>query len=588
MNSQPILKSPSFPYVPQTWQLNTFDDYVNFRSYHLKSKSNSWLLRSLSALVLSISLFSYLSEKGNTLGDLSHVIFVIASLLLGIGSSMLYRYYKRVPLVVMTDDQRALYKWPVNFPTVQPKDSSSSSSQQSILSTPTPNTPTLKMPLSPIRTPISTSSTSQASLSTSTSKNSNNMSTPIGSLLSSTMSPLTSSKLFYTPPSKFGMTPGGSGATTSITSPLSGGSSALNLSQIEDIETEKMTNNFNGRLFSTLSEFDSPLSSDPEFIQTQKERQERDKDKKIYEIEHIATQYYEAPIQTYRVLQKSKITDETTPKATYEEVVALKNSLWKNLCEIEHLHNMTECANLCSKWFTENIIKPLAGPAEGYLSVKDEQLLLQEDLHISTKLKFGMIPNNLDIMKNVLKYTTYHLDKLNDVHHKKENEHVCRRIVEMSKESHVFPIFGTKSNDQNDLQQPTDEQLLFALFLAYMDEKIYRDVTALNPDLPFSSKFVKEENTKYSFKFTPLINISYKRPLHCDLLVPNLDSHKLWDISPGFYNIFYTIVLFFYCITKYNNGYIENFDISQLNVQVFLHPVISTLEDNNSSSEDDE
>ncbi|EFA79780.1 hypothetical protein PPL_06599 [Heterostelium album PN500] len=609
-NSSNILKSPSFPFVSRSWELNTFDSYMKFRAHYVNVKSTKYLVKALSLMVLSIGVYCYLFEAGSILLPIVwfYSLLIGSSVTLGLGSAMLAQHFQQVPEVILSEEQRQLYQWPSNFPSSPPVSTASSSSRKDSLIQEARYGMTLDS-ISPYK-PANNSSSSTSTSSVVGSNTTNNNTTGSSSSTTTTTSSTTGSNISpvsnkTTSTQSTVITPTSSTSSVQqkspITSPYSYRSTRYTPPKsIEIRENEEISNHFQGRLFTSLSEFVTS-QFDKEVID-QNDRSNHDKDKSIYvmidlliinnhdiieifEIEPLSQQHYgyEAPIQSYRVLQRSKVIEPT--KVSYEDMVASKYLQWKNMCEAEHLYNMISAANACSRWFTENIIKPLVAPAEAYLAVKDEKLLslVDERGFGMAKCSFLNLPT-LDIMKNVLKHTIYHLDRLNDVHHKKESEHICRRIKELSKDGYVFHTFGNKSNDQNDLQQPTDEQLLFALFLAYMDEKLYKDVTAPIPDLPFSSKYIKDDNSKQVFKYVPIINITYKRPLHLDILTPQYESFKLIDISPGLQNIFFTIVLFFYYITKYNDGYIDNMDISKLNVNIFLNSLIN---DDSNDDEDD-
>ncbi|EAL63541.1 hypothetical protein DDB_G0287789 [Dictyostelium discoideum AX4] len=91
-----------------------------------------------------------------------------------------------------------------------------------------------------------------------------------------------------------------------------------------------------------------------------------------------------------------------------------------------------------------------------------------------------------------------------------------------------------------------------------------------------------------------MISIAYKRPLHCDILIPKgiySQNNVIWDISPGFDNLFFSIVLFFYNVIQNQNGYIENFNVDLLNVGSFIRPLFNPntyIIISNNNSDDDE
>ncbi|KAF2073015.1 hypothetical protein CYY_005661 [Polysphondylium violaceum] len=567
-----LLKGSEFPKISSNWERSDFIDYVRFRSHYLKIKSERFLWISSFLVVVSLLGFTFLYNNIGLIEDnLYYLVLILSSLLFGWGSYSVVLHFKPVPEI-----KREIKC--TNY-------------------TKTPTNATAPAPLS----------STPAAVADDHSKlyNSFSRAQELGSPFVS--SPYSSSFI---------------------------GNQSMDKS-FEDMERERLSYNFKGRLFANLSEFNSsqdqldekesttntsttkkqpllqqptlyPSSFEEEQSQQQQSQQQTPQshhdDSNLIDILSSPYGYMVDPhVQsTYKVIQKPKnVTGEPIVKLTFEETVRPKYHIWSQFIQQKHFFDIFKSAAECKRWFTINILYQLVEPAQDYLNLyyREEEQQTQQQ-HYTTAAEEAAAKqfikcqsydnmNNIEIIKSILKNVSYNLKLINDVQHKKEHIYICQRIIQLSQDSHVFQNFGKGGEGWIANELPNDEQLLFAIFCAYMDHKLYRDVTAPNPDIPFSSKYIRHENSKI-FNGIPMINITYKRPLHCDLLVPSSTGSQVVDISPGVDNLFFTIILFFYYVTKYHDGYLEAYNVDLLNVRGFIGSLLEADNANNTDFDEDD
>ncbi|EGC36676.1 hypothetical protein DICPUDRAFT_77644 [Dictyostelium purpureum] len=586
-SSKNVLKSESFPMIPSNWENSKYPSYLKFRSYYVTLKSKKYILMNLSFLVGSFlsyySIYYYDFHKGNQF--VFYLSIIITTLFFSFSVHNIYLHFEKVPELQMTEEERVLYGWPANFP----------SSPNSHLS---PIKPKQQQPINNTSTPLKSNLDQLNSISP-IQKNLQ----PLDGFISSYSSydqfmkarELASST--YTPgASQFGRV----------------STNNNNNKSFDDMERERMNYNFQGRLQTSLTDFsferkgkdllDAVNSSNVSFNAISGAGDDNDEKEgdissnsdgkvdggRVELINEERPTYYQSYSGTPYFVQKPVVQEIIVKPKTFEQVIENKNSFWKRYIEDNHFYNIVSCSSKCKRWFTINIISQLVQPAQTFLQLKEDlqfQHIQEEQSKPFTKLQYEQMSTPLELMKSVLKNVQYNLNSINDVHHKREPAYICQRIIELSSDKFVFQEFGRGGQNWMD-QYPTDEQLLFCLFCAYMDNKLYRDITAPNPDIPFSSKYIKFQESKYLNPNSPMFSIAFKRPLHVDILLS--DYSQTIEISPGFDNLFYAIVLFFYNIIKNQNGYLEGFNVDLLQVAPFLQPLLNTNTFVSNSDDEDE
>ncbi|KAK5584362.1 hypothetical protein RB653_005973 [Dictyostelium firmibasis] len=624
------LKSDAFPMISSNWESNKYFDYISFRTYYANLKSRNFILFNLFILSLLFSAYYYLYLYFDFIKEFDNMFFYYylplscTTFMTGYTIYNIHLHFKQVPEIQLSEDERVLYDWPNNFPTSP------------------------FSPLSPVKPVPSSIGITENNISTPKNKNVGDLSF-ISPIQKQQQPPQLQDQYIssYSSINQFKAQ-----QQSSPTSPMNNSrlNSSFNYQQgqdksFEELERDRLNFNFKGRLHSNLTDFS--FEQHPFREDDKKKSRQQPTEEDGYLRQSLTNEYQSMsslnnttePIH-YNIVQKpittnidNSLINVNKPK-TFQQTVEHKVLLWNRFIEDNHFYAISDCSTKCKRWFTMNILSQLVEPAQLFLSLReDTQQQLQEEhskpfskqlqqLQLQQQLQQSQLYQQqqsqlhqssqqqllqqqpllqlsqdeitkLDEIKHILKNVTYNLNLINDVHHKKESIYICQRIIELSRDKHVFHDFNKGGENWIPNELPTDEQLLFCLFLAYMDSKLYRDVTAPNPDIPFSSKYIKHEDSKYINSYSAMISIVYKRPLHCDLLIPvassNITPPQVCDISPGFDNLFFAIVLFFYNVIQYQNGYLEDFDVSLLNVKSFVQPLInSTLNSVNSDDDDDD
>ncbi|KAM9958402.1 hypothetical protein ACTFIW_001264 [Dictyostelium discoideum] len=651
------LKSDTFPMISSNWESNKYFDYIYFRTYYTNLKSRHFILVNLFILSLLLSAYYYLYLYFDSIKQYDNMFFYYylplscLTFLMGYTIYNIHLHFKQVPEIQLTEDERVLYDWPNNFPTspfspLSPiKPSSSSSLINNInnnnnnITTPLKNNTEDLSFISPIQQQQQKQQQQQQPhdqyISSYSSIN------QFKSQQSPTSSPMNSSRFN----NSFSYQQGEDKSFEELER------DRLNFNFKGRLQSNLTDFSFEQHPFKEDDKKKKKQSLQSQIQQQIQQTQQEQQEEEFGYIRQSLTNEYQSmsslnnttePIH-YNIVQKpittnvdnNSLINVNKPK-TFQQTVEHKVLLWNRFIEDNHFYAISDCSTKCKRWFTLNILSQLVEPAQLFLSLKEDtqqqlqeehskpfskqlqQLQLQQQLQQSQLYQQQLQQSQfqqpqfqqllqqqpllqfsqdeiikLDEIKNILKNITYNLNLINDVHHKKESIYICQRIIELSRDKHVFHDFNKGGENWIPNELPTDEQLLFCLFLAYMDSKLYRDVTAPNPDIPFSSKYIKHEHSKYTNYYSAMISVVYKRPLHCDLLIPTASSPsaplQICDISPGFDNIFFAIVLFFYNVIQYQNGYLEDYDVNLLNVKSFVQPLInSTLNSENSDDDNDD
>ncbi|KYQ99925.1 hypothetical protein DLAC_03892 [Tieghemostelium lacteum] len=555
-----LIVSPKFPNVIVNWENRNVRPYMEFLKYYMDIKSRQYRMKTIASMILSTLLvicsYIFIDFENESLLQQTLNVFILAVMIISLFYSSLRAYcsfFKQVPCVRMTDDERRAYGWPLSFPT-------------------SPNSPVTididdyyKRHGGPDNTP-----SKQQQISKSPTSDTKPTYNSLLEQITTTPSQSLDNSIYMSPQMRTGE--------------KQQQQQNIDDSYDEDHENNKVSSRIKERLFSNISEFLPKLnfgSSENNSPQKQSPMKSNLDSQVVLPLDVLSS--------VFQIKLPSNAPDKLNPKTTYEQVIESKQSAFDNYLYQQHFqHKIQTCYFQCARWFTVNVLKPIQQHAENYIDYLDEQALQQEQGHqisIDTdnitavpyqRIQPGM--SSIDTMKCILKKMHYNLDRLNEVHHRRENHFICKRLIDLAQD-HVR-VFGKTDEHGN----PDDEQILFSLFCAYMDDKLNRDVTAPIPDLPFSTKFINisQNRSNKMMEFAPLmINVSFSKPLQCDILLKG----EVIDISPGNNNFYFTVILYFFYIIKDSDGYLENLNVDQLSVRSFLYSILSTNDDQSDSDD---